>query len=151
LISCARLAVYDAVSRPVNSGVRFLFFMKPNKLEHRKKFLVRWSPAFFIVSLGLLAGTLFRAPVSASYVGFVILISLIYTVIAIIDWNRNSGFLPIFGTMVVVIGELAVREHFFPNASGWTRPMQFVSILFTVFFGVLAIFRLSKSKYLEND
>ena len=85
---------------------------------------------------------MFGAPVSASYTGFMILVALPYSIVAMLYWKRPSFLLLIVGAIIFVVGEMFIRDRFFPHESGWMRPVQFTAIIFVIFFGILPVFGL---------
>lgn len=119
--------------------------------------IIRWAPVLFTASAiaaGYLSGIV---PFSATYVLSALLAGFALTFGVLYNWkNRSILSFIIFMTCLYcsAIGAISMRDFAFPDARSdpyrQSLSSQFCSILFTVVFGVLTLFRTRIKRWLQS-
>ena len=107
--------------------------------------LVRWIP--IQLSLGLLVSAvlLIKAPMSLLHLATIVLGALIISAVA---WRHGRSMmplmLPIFISSILVIEEFIIRNNLQLEGANWIRPIQFMTMNFTIVLAFMGALRLLK-------
>lgn len=121
--------------------------------------MIKRSPAFLLVSIILLSFSLIFGTFSLIFFLSSIILGLIFTVLTLISWKWESNplslIIAVIAIVVTVWGmdltmEWTLREARYVN-SGWTPLAQYISVIFTVFFAILFLFRSWLRKHLVRS
>ena len=145
--------------RPLNWSVRHLRFwrrLRNMELEYFKdhrRFFIRRKTIFFCLSLVLLLMSLWFGSVSIIYLALTVAIALIYSGITIVSWRYRSILLFLPAIIIVILGERFVRHLSFPdspynNLDVWLF-VQYISVIFVVFFTILLLCDSKIRRYLR--
>jgi hypothetical protein len=125
------------------------------KLQPNPDISIKRASTCLPFCIGLLFISSWFAPYSITYLLGTALIGLIFTVLAIIYWKRTSSVWFVFNIILITQGEKIIRSFSFTEPSiskvGWMLPVQHLSLVFTVFFVGLIVFRARIKQYLLAD
>jgi hypothetical protein len=113
------------------------------------EWMIKWSPAFLLASITLLSVSLIFGRFSLLLFLSSIIFGLIYTVLTLLYWKWESNplslIVAVIDIVVMVWGMSFTMEWAFPEArsidSGWAPFAQYISMILTIFFAILFLFR----------
>jgi hypothetical protein len=117
--------------------------------------MIKWSPAFLLASIILLFISLIFVPFSPTFFLSSIIFGLVYTVLTLLYWKWESHPLSLMILAIDIVvttwGMSFTMGRAFPEARyvSWT-PAQYISVIFTVFYTILILFRSSLRKHLAE-
>jgi hypothetical protein len=121
--------------------------------------MIKWSPAFLLTSISLLSLSLIFGTFSLVFLLSSIFLGLIFTVLTLIYWRWESNPLSLIVLVIAIVVtvwgmdltmEWTLREARYVD-SGWTPLAQYMSVIFTVFFAILFLFRSWLRKHLVRS
>jgi hypothetical protein len=123
------------------------------------EWMIKWSPAFLLTSISLLSLSLIFGTFSLVFLLSSIFLGLIFTVLTLIYWRWESNPLSLIVLVIAIVVtvwgmdltmEWTLREARYVD-SGWTPLAQYMSVIFTVFFAILFLFRSWLRKHLVRS
>jgi hypothetical protein len=132
------------VGEPLKYSVGSLDIMNDDRFAGESR-LVRWIP--IQLSLGLLVSAvlLIKAPMSLLHLATIVLGALIISAVA---WRHGRSMmplmLPIFISSILVIEEFIIRNNLQLEGANWIRPIQFMTMNFTIVLAFMGALRLLK-------
>ena len=129
--------------------------MTATKLQRHSSSLIKKAHIYLAGCAVPLLISLWFGPFSTIYFSGSALISLAFTSLTIIYWKRPSTALNFAGMMLVLAGEHFLRDLAFTDITsrsiGLILFIEYLSLVFTVFFAVLALLRTRVRQYLRLE